>query len=185
VAQKISSLDVSARIGPYDYIFIIIHGDGFLSSVREELNKQMEPFGEALGAKGAVFAPFTSKRSATNEEFYDKDWPDEILDRALDGDGGDPLMLVIDTDFAQFDPFVHQWRIIWFSDYRDSPEDIVQLLRLIAAAAQRDEDVMSYLGELTRRRSMRRWTTFVDIRPGIFGVSVDLKSLLREALASS
>jgi hypothetical protein len=176
---------LSARIGPYDYIFIIVHGDSFLSNVREELDKQMEPFGEALGAKGAVFTPFKSKLSATNEEFYDKDWPDAIMDRLVGGDGGDPLMLVIDTDFTRFDPLVNQWRIIWFSDYRDSPQDIVQLLRLLAATARRDEDVMSYIGKLARRRSMRKWTTFVDITPGVFGVSVDLKALLSEALAGS
>lgn len=62
------------------YIFIIIHGDSFLSEVRQELDRQMEPFGEALGSKGAVFAPFKSKMSAPNEEFWEKDWPEKILD---------------------------------------------------------------------------------------------------------
>jgi hypothetical protein len=187
MATNISSLDLSARIGPYKYIFIIVHGDPFLSAVREELAKQFAPFGEALGDKGAVFAPFESKVASTNEEFYDKAWPeeieDEIFDRLLSGDGGDPAVLVINTDFATFNPMTDPWRIIWLSDYQDSPQDIVRLFRLLAAAANRDEDVMDYLGSLARAESLRNLSKVVDIKPGIFGISVDLKALLSQALA--
>lgn len=33
-------------------------------------------------------------------------------------------MLVIDKDFAEFNPSVDQWRLIWFSDFRETPQDI-------------------------------------------------------------
>lgn len=177
---------------PYRYAFIFAAWDTFYDEVRNELTRQAHAFGGALGGKGIFVQPFPERMHEAANEVLGKQWPDALRQR-LD-DSADPIILIIDQEFAQFDPREHGYAIIWLGDYHSEPEAIRPLLQVLAQKTRRDEDVIGYLRDVAekvqddaRRTELddavgtaARIASYVEVKPTLFGVSIDLKAILRD-----
>jgi hypothetical protein len=177
---------------PYRYTFLLVVWNDYTDAVRDEINRQAEAFGADLGAEGLFVQPYSQRMYETAGEVLAKPWPDDIR-RRLEDDA-DPVLLVLDHPFATFDPREHGFGIIWLSEYHGDPQEIRPVLQTLARRTKRGEDVIAYLAQAAERRQRdalaeaaaapvgvaARLASYVEIKPRIFGVSIDLKALLRD-----
>lgn len=126
-----------------------------------------------------------------------KPWPTEISKRMEDV--SEPVMLVIENDFAKFDPREHRWAIVWLSDFTPGREevDVRPFLKMLASTARRGGDVIGTLHESAQRserlerggrllRFAARAGSYVEWKPtlSLIGIGVDVKALLRDLAAA-
>jgi hypothetical protein len=107
----------------------------------------------------------------------------------------DPALLVIENDFADFDPCKDRWAIIWLSEFTPGQEeiDVRPFLNMLASTARRGEDVIGALHESAQRserkdrggrvlRYAARAGSYVEWKPKIplIGLGVDVKAILSD-----
>jgi hypothetical protein len=181
MSMKVGSLD-SVAIGRFQYIFIIVVWDDYVSPIRSELEKQSEAFGADLAEKGLVVRAFDNANGHVSGQLLDKNWPDEMK-RKLDGDQ-EPLMVIIRTDFESFDPRSDPWAVLWFSQWEDSPETIYRVFRLLADKSNADEDVFHYVARLSKKRKFKKWVKYLELKPNFQGIGININALLEDRVAT-
>jgi hypothetical protein len=194
VSAKVSTL---LHVGgePYRYAFVLVSWNDYADAVRDELNRQAAAFGADLGPGGLYVEAFPQRMYETAAEVLAKDWPEEIARRLADDQ--DPIILVIDQRFGTFDPRQHPYAVIWLSDLHADPNAVRPLLQTLAQKTRRDEDVVLYLRDVADRaqaaanldkagrgvRGIARLASYVELKPTLFGVSIDLKAILADIAA--
>jgi hypothetical protein len=123
-----------------------------VTPIAEELQKQKDAFGEALGLYGSVASAFMSAKNSTYLQVREKAWPPDTAYRMKHEQ--DPFMVVIDKSFADFDPRAHPWSVIWFSDFRDNAGSIYRVFGALAQKVRNKEDVFGYLARLSRQEKV-------------------------------
>jgi hypothetical protein len=174
---------------PYKYTYLLVVLTGYANKVKDELNQQAKPFGADLGPQGLFVQPFPERAESIAEEVREKPWPAEIKRRL---DNSQLAMLVLDREFASFDPREHAYVVIWLDDYHgEQLDDIRPLLQTLAKKTRDGEDVLAYLQDTAKRAVERerleqatgagaRLASYVELKPNIFGVGIDLKMILRD-----
>ncbi|QSZ51297.1 hypothetical protein [Arthrobacter sp. D5-1] len=191
MSYRLSSL---LNVSPVDgrYVFLLVEWNDFAHGVKEELHRQADAFGQAMRTNGVFIRAFERSTDAVVEEVMDKQWPAEIAERFMTDQ--EPIILIFDRDWADFDPREHPYGIIWVSDFQDDPAAVRPLLSELAMRTARGDDIIAYLQEVAekeRRTSaldvvergtglLARIASYVEIKPEIFGVAVDLKAILRD-----
>lgn len=172
------------------YVFMLIAWNDYADPLRDELNRQASAFGLDLGPGGVLVEAYPQRMYEIGAEVRAKAWPDPIAER-FDSDG-DPIILIIDRDWASFDPREHPYAIVWVSELQ--PDAIKPLLQELARLSRRGDDVIVYLRDVAARqerdarvddasRSLglaARIASYVEIKPHIFGVAIDLKAILQD-----
>lgn len=191
MTAKVSSLlNVDLRGGRY--IFMLIAWNDYYNAVREELDRQVEAFGLDLAEAGTIVQPFNQRMFEVGQEVVDKPWPPEIKLRMVEDP--EPIILILDHAWSTFDPHEHAYGVIWLSDYREDVGGILRLLQQLAMRTRRGEDLMEYLRDAAERQrrheltehaeatagAVARVASYVEVRPSIFGISIDLKAILRD-----
>jgi hypothetical protein len=179
---------------PYRYTFLLVISNTYIDDVRTELLKQAEAFAADLHGQGELAQAFPQRIYDTAREVLAKPWPDELGDRMeLDPD---PFIVVIDQPFGDFDPREHAYAVIWLSDFEHDPRSIRPLLQTLArkTKSRPSDDVILYLRDVAERAqdatsrdhaagmigTAARLASYVEIKPTVFGVSIDLKAVLRD-----
>lgn len=190
MTSRVSTL---LNVGREDhYVFLLLDWYQFADGVREELNRQAEAFGHALGETGTFVMPFRESSQWVGEQVIEKPWPDEIKQRF--NAEMDPIILVFDRDWETFDPREHPYAIIWVKDFRQDPALVRPALQELVHRARRGEDVIEYLHGVAKREQLRedgravgrgagmlaRLASYVEIKPSVFGVEIDLKAILKD-----
>ena len=97
-----------------------------------------------------------------------------------------PAMLMIDVDFKDFDPKSNRWVLFTFGGghWRQRDSDSAQLralLKQIAEAVLNHEvDPFDIALGAVKRLTMKHGSEVFNLKPGMFGVSVDLRALGRK-----
>ena len=162
------------------YLFFLVTWNDFVTPITEELLKHREAFGEALGLHGSVIQAY---RSATRKTFQDvvrKDWPPKVADRM--NSEQDPFMLVIGEDFKKFEPKIHRWSLVWFSDFWKKKDSIWRVFAALAQKVKRGENFFDYLEGVSRKQKYAAISKYIEIKPGLYGTSVDVKAILEDLL---
>ena len=116
----------------------------------------------------------------------------EISDR-FDSDP-DPIILIFESAWESFDPSQDPYAIIWISEFFDNPTAIRPLLISLARQTRRGDDVIAYLHNVAERERkaavlsgaeqsvsmLARLASYVELKPHVFGVAIDLKAILRD-----
>lgn len=174
------------NVGGDRSVFLLVVWNDFQTRVRDELERQAGAFGADMGPKGVFVQPYPHRAFETAQQVLEKPWPEEITARLSDEA---PLILVLDQAFAEFDPREHAYAVIWLRDYEDEPDMLRAMLEVLARKARCDEDVIGYLHEVAERtiRGQRRLVgrgarlaSYLEIKPQLFGVSIDLKAIFRD-----
>jgi hypothetical protein len=158
-----------AHLWGSDYLFLFLDFNDFVSNRADSVRAQLDAFGARLGPKGWVVSIFERMSYNAADEVFEKPWPEEFKEQ-LAGTP-DPAMLVIDQDFNVFDPREHRWAAIWFAEHE--PASVYRLLNELANRVRRDEDLFSYLAGLGRKDRFRRFARYFEVKPGLFGVSLN------------
>jgi hypothetical protein len=181
--EKVSSF-VGVEIGDLSYLFILLGMQTrYLTEVREQLLRHVDAFGEDLGEGGKVVHAYESSKHQTFREVCEKPWPDEVL--RLLWDTLEPVMLIIDKSFADFNPEVDNWGIIWFSTLESKPQSIPKVLHKLATLSRDGQNIFAYLDTLRRRERLGGVIKYLKIdKVGAFGIFVDVEAIITDALGA-
>jgi hypothetical protein len=191
VSARVSTL---LNVGPRGgrYVFLLVEWNDYADRVRDELNRQAAAFGMDLGPAGVWVEAYPQRMYDIAKEVVDKAWPAEIADR-FESDQ-EPIIVIFDRDWESFDPREHPYAIIWVSDLSTDPTAVRPLLQQLAWRTRRGEDVIAYLRDVAEREQqaaildeaeqglsmLARIASYIEIKPRVFGVAVDLKAVLRD-----
>jgi len=183
------------NVGPQGgrYVFLLIEWNDYAYPVRDELNRQAEAFGMDLGPSGGVLVQaYPQRMYEIAREVVGKPWPSEINERFRSDQ--DPIILILDRDWNSFDPREHPYGIIWVSRFSENPEAVRPFLQQLALRSRRGDDLIAYLHDVAIREQqaaaldraqesiglLARIASYVEIKPSVFGVAIDLKAILRD-----
>jgi hypothetical protein len=174
------------------YVFALITWNEFADAVRDELNRQAQAFGLDLGPAGTLVQPFPQRMYEVAEEVLAKPWPTEVR-RRFD-DEQEPIIVIFDKGWQEFDPTEDPYAVIWLSDFHGDPAQVRSLLGELSRRTRKGEDVIAYLLDVARRARrdaaitdaergagmLARLASYFEIKPHLFGVAVDVKAILRD-----
>ncbi len=169
------SLFEPIELGDFNYLFFLVGLTDYDTEVRKEVLENIEAFGEDLGLVGNVVVPYKTRRHETATEVIEKNWPDDFRKRLVYE--GDPFMLIIQGNFATFDPQSDPWSVIWFSDFKKRATDITRMFHRLAVMAKRNEDIFLFLKKIAKQDRYKKWAKYFEIKTGIFGCTIDAKAI--------
>src|SRR5271163_1777865 len=175
---SIVSTFLDTDLGKGKYLFFLVTWNDFVSRISDELDKQWSHFGEALGVDGTAIRAFNKAKNKTYDEIQSKSWPPEIRERMFREQ--DPYMLIIDNTFDNFDPHLNKWSVIWFSEFYERPGAIDRLFGALANKVRRGEDIFEWAASLSKKKQYSKFSKYFEIKPGIFGVTLNVKSALED-----
>jgi hypothetical protein len=191
VSARVGTLvDVGPRGGRY--VFLLVEWNDYADRVRDELNEQADAFGLDLGPGAWYVRAFPQRMFEIAQQVIAKSWPADIAER-FDTDQ-EPIIVIFDRDWAEFDPREHPYAIIWVSGFADDPQAVRPLLQQLARQVRHGDDVIAYLREVAEREqqarrvdradrvagTLARVASYVELKPSVFGVAIDLKAILRD-----
>lgn len=143
------------------------------SGLSDELKLEIERFARNMGNYGAVVAPFAGDAEETQTSVRDKHWSPRERELIMNT----PAMLMIDEDFSAFDPRRHQWVLFHFGRHSDQdPGQFRSLLHEVSdAVASDDGNPFSLVRQALRNQQILAASEAIELRPGVFGISVDLR----------
>jgi hypothetical protein len=131
-----------------------------------------------------VVHAYASSKHQTFREVCEKRRPDQVL--RLLRDTLEPVMLIIDKSFAEFDPEVDNWGIIWFSTLESKPQSIPKVLHKLATLCRDNQSIFAYLDALRRRDRLAGVIKYLKIdKVGAFGIFVDVEAIIADALGAA
>lgn len=187
---KVSAL-LNVDPGGGRYVFLLIAWNDYADPVRDELNRQADAFGMDLGPSGVLVQAYPQRMFEIAGEVLNKPWPQEIAERFYADQ--DPIILILDRDWQSFDPREHPFGIIWVSGFDDDPGAVRPFLQRLAIHS-RQGDVITYLRDVVERQQqaavhdeaqrriglLARVASYIEIKPSVFGVAIDVKAILRD-----
>lgn len=174
------------------YVFLLVEWNDYADRVRDELNRQADAFGLDLGPAGVFVEAYPQRMYEVAKQVVAKDWPAEIIER-FESDQ-EPIILIFDRSWDTFDPCQDPYAIIWVSEFSNNPAAVLPLLKQLAWRTRRGDDVIAYLRDVAERERraallsesgqsvsmLARIASYVEVKPSVFGVTIDLKAVLRD-----
>ena len=176
--SEIVSSFLDVQLGKQKYLFFLITWAEYVTTLSKELDDQWKAFGADLGPNGKDIQAYQRHAKDNFENVMAKGWPEDIQNRFANEQ--DPFILVIDRDFAIFNPGEHPWAIIWMSDFFKEPGTIYRLFGSLARRVDRGQDIFEYLQSVARKQKIEKVNSYFELKPKIFGVSVDIKAMLQD-----
>ncbi len=140
-----------------------------------ELNLELERFARNLGKFGAVVRPFSGDIEHAKENILDKNWTQEQLEEVRKT----PALLMIGTDFDDFDPQENQWVLFNLGSriYEGVPGAYrfrEPLASITSAVANEGVDPFEVAHRAQHEIEAHDALKVFEAKPGLFGFSVDL-----------
>lgn len=170
--------------GNMKYLFFLLTEDYIENQVkiREAIEPVLMKLACGIGQDGALVRPFRSYEKDTTGDIMEKAWTDDEK-RKL---SLTPGILIMEKDFNLFDPRKDKWLHISFRKLINSYGD-VQIFELYSVFAElivacKRGDLLDTFNLSKPKDGIAKilWDN-VEIKPGVCGVSIDLKQV-RETL---
>lgn len=146
------------------------------NGLSDEVKLELERFARNLGDFGALVAPFPGDAQTTQVSVLGKRWS-EAEEQEL---RQTPALLMIDTDFDEFDPRRHSWVLFHFnrSSYDSAYAAKLRSLldKIITATSDRDVDPFEIVHDAIRNEAVAHVSKVLKLEPGAFGISIDLRA---------
>lgn len=179
--------------GRLNYLFFLVTENYIETNQRiaEALHPLLTEFAKELGDTGAVVKPFDEHASKTFEEVINKFWSTALHDQLRERTPG---LLILACDLRAFDPTRDAYIFVSFRDSMDEygnvkAFEVRDLLNVLTQASRKTdlfESVRKYLQDRKRTEAASTAWEAVQLKPGVFGFSLDLKTVaraLRQAFA--
>jgi hypothetical protein len=178
MSEKVSAF-WPVEIGRFKYLFFLVNWNDFSNTITESLERNLETLGEEIGLQGKVVQAYKGARWETFEEVKKKEgWPYDVSAR-FDSEQY-PFMLVVKTGFERFSPQEDTWAVVWFSDFRENPDSISEIFSTLLKKIRQDEPLFDYFSGLKAKQAAKGLVGYFELKPGVFGVSVDVKAILQD-----
>jgi len=142
MAEGVTSfLDVTKRGA--QYLFVLVNFRPIDVDEETTLDRTINQFGADLEKLGRVVRAHPHRFHETYNEVRAKAWPEELA--AQMDSYADPFILVIDQDFAEFEPQHHSWVIRWFDRSPSFIPDLQDMFSVSARKLRDGENVISHL----------------------------------------
>ncbi len=139
-----------------------------------EVTQELERFARNMANFGAVVKPFAGDVAATRKSILDKRWSERELELLRNT----PAMLMIDRDFDEFDPQNHPWVLFHFGRGNQDAAKIRSLLEKISDAVRTEvSDPFEIVRSALRESAISAASQVIQVKPGVFGISIDVESL--------
>ena len=175
MSEKVSAF-WPVYIGKFQYLFFVINWNDFSNAITDSLERNLEILGQEIGLAGKVVQAYKGARWETFAEVKKKDgWPHDVFAR-FDTEQY-PFMLVINTNFEEFNPQESLWAVVWFSDFRENPDTVSEIFGVLVKKIRQDENLFDYFKDLSVKQTTKEFVEYFEIKPGTFGTSVDVKAI--------
>jgi hypothetical protein len=141
---------------------------------REGYAKLFERLARDLKQQGGLVRPFPGDIESVNKEVHEKDWTEgerRTLQRT-------PGLLMLNVDFASFNPRFHNWVYLSLRDSRShfvSPDEVEVMLSQVAKIiVEGENDIFGLITEVVRESHLPGIGEVFELKPGIFGCSINL-----------
>ena len=170
---------VTVTLRERSYLFFVVSRRPFESSEAEQrLEEDLSEFGRQLGREGAVIRTYPENARSARQDVLQLAWPRDV--RSSMEETEEPFMMIINRDYRGFDPQRDPWAIVWLKDRE--PGDLVRLFQRLADEVLDGADLFEYLGEVAkraRRSGLTGLLRFVEFKPKVLGVSIDITGIAR------
>jgi hypothetical protein len=170
----------NAKLRHRRYLVLVIQQTVARSDrVRQALLAETHDIGRQMRDRGAVVVPYEEQIATTFLELTAKPWRDEIrarMDATLY-----PFLVILETDFSDFDPGRDRSAIIWLEDFADRPDRVWEATaKLTRLVTDEEADLFDVLAEVERAaRAQERAEAverYVDARIPLIPGFVSLKA---------
>ncbi|MEX0597308.1 MAG: hypothetical protein WD512_12510 [Candidatus Paceibacterota bacterium] len=150
--------------------------------LRRQLNPLLEALGRSLGDKGAVVKAFDSEIAVANKELserFDQEFTRDII-ISIEDRMEKPGLLILNSDIKSFDTKKNSWLYISFREYLDDfgnlkIYNVQELFDTIKNAIVKEENLFDKARQHLRKEKAISAHKIVELKPGAFGISLDLK----------
>lgn len=182
---------IGTVLGTARYSFYVLYEDYIdaQSGFVRNLEPSLERFARKIKHDGAVVKPFMGDIETTRTQILNKPW----TERELSQIHKTPGFLVIDKDFADFDPRKHRWLYLNFGNRLEdrsasnqvAPGEYEDVLnRLADIVLDPNRDLFKEALPIMRKLKLEQVVEIFEARPEVFGFSVDLKRAAKLLLES-
>ncbi|SEA75184.1 hypothetical protein [Psychroflexus halocasei] len=175
---------VAVKKGDLDYLMFYITEDYVEQQVKlkEQLNPLLEDLGRNLLDRGAVVKAFDRDLDSANEELtekFDQDFTREII-ISFDHQMEKPGLLILNSDIENFDPKNHKWIYVSFREFLDEYGGVKiyklkEMFDILTSAIKENKDLFKEAENHLKKEKAISAHKMVELKPGIFGISLDLK----------
>ena len=161
--------------GRCDYLIFLLYQD-YIEQEKEmadQFNSALERLARKLGDRGAVVVPFGGDVETVRQHVLEKNWTEEELNILM----RTPCLLLIDTDFDEFNPRRHRWAILNV-DSKMGVDEIIEKINKISIEISREEDLFNLFERYSRENIIDRLGESVFVRPNFMGFGIDLRKLI-------
>ncbi|RLB93569.1 MAG: hypothetical protein DRH50_07730 [Deltaproteobacteria bacterium] len=175
---------VAIKKGTLDYLLFYITEDYVEAQVKltEQLNPLLEDLGRNLLDKGAVVKAFDRDISDANRELaekFDQEFTRDII-ISINNRMEKPGLLILNSDIQSFNPKEHKWLFI---SLRSFLEDwgalkvfkMKEFFDILTEAINNGEDLFEEARNYIKMQKAISAHKMIELKPGIFGISWDLK----------
>ncbi len=175
---------MAIKKGHLDYLFFYLTEDYVEAQVklREQLTPLLTEFGRNLLNKGAVVKAFDRDINAVGEEVAKKFDQRYTLEKIISfsDKSRQPGLLIINSDFETFNPSENDWLYTSFRDFIDDHGavkifSLKELLDALTAICLSEQNLFEEAKDYLRKKSAVGAHKIVEMKPGLFGISLDLK----------
>jgi hypothetical protein len=143
----------------------------------ENIISLLKNFARSLGEKAEVITPTRGHYKETHRQVTELSWP-KYVKREIDAQVG-PFLLVLDRKLVKFEPLKDKFILLKFPDAFRDPEIYIPLLNEMKKRIKKKEDIFEWKSEGKKGTGLfAQLIDAIEMKPGAFGFSVDLKKLL-------
>ncbi len=175
---------VAISKGELDYLFFYITEEYIEEQefLRKKLNPILERFGRELLEKAALVKAFDKDIEFANNELtekFDQKFSQETIS-SINNKMEKPGLLILNSDLKSFDPKEHNWLYVSLDGFIDDKGNVI-LISMIAffdmlkEAVLNGKNLFEEAKDYINKQKAISAHEMVELKPGIFGVSIDLK----------
>lgn len=147
---------------------------------RDDLHAMWTFIADSVGETAAIVIPPSGGEDEQNnrlrgryKKFYDLQIAQQL-----------PCLLVVDEGFGDFEPENSNWAIVALRPMFDrngnlSPNKSEEFTRKFVSAVKSERTIFEQLYEMTIDENRKNLLSSLELKPGFFGFSIDLKGFLR------
>jgi hypothetical protein len=165
----------------YLILFLARDVDLLFEDRRKKYYEILEFIGNQVGIRAGMILPPNNAIERNFDYILNKDWKEHKAKIF----NCNPGVLIIDTEsVGKFNPNIHPWVILSFKDLYDEKGDLQQQASIeftgnFVKCINNDKDIFDFINQAHAEKKIKDVADIVELKPEIFGCSLDIKKFLR------
>lgn len=152
MTEHISSLK-GLTLRASKYIFVLTNEHDEQSEIQRGLDKFAGKFGDSIGLSGRMIRATSHASSSNFGDLVKKNWPASIIAQMHSNQA--PFLVMIKSDFDNFDPMESDWRIVWFANAKSPRTSLGNFFDALEASIETEDGIFGFLDQIRDQSSGR------------------------------